>query len=308
MRNRFIVIVLGAAILGAFGACDRKKPVEKVYTDTYTSGDLKIAADESFAPIIDQELYIFKNDNPKANTEAIYCSETDVTKLLLKDSVEFAFLSRDLTPDERSALSQHNASPVTSKFALDAVVVIVNQASTDTATSVEELKRMLKGQIKTDRNIVFDNPNSSLVRYLKELTGEKDFNHKNIYALKSNKEAIKYVAENPGAIGIVGFSWVDDPDADYAATVKKVKILAIKDENNKKDPGTYFRPSQSTLFLKQYPLQRSLYVVNCTNRKGLGTGLELFVEGDKGQRIILRSGLLPFIMPEREISIHSNKL
>ena len=308
MRNRLVWILAGGIIAVTSGACNRAKPVEKIYTDTYTSGDLKIAADESFAPIIDQELYIFKNDNPKANTQAIYRSETDVTRLLLKDSVEFAFLSRDLTPDERSALSQHNAAPVTSKFALDAVVVIVNQASPDTATSVEELKKILKGQAKTDRNIVFDNPNSSLVRYLKELTGEKDFNHKNIYALKSNKEVIKYVAENPGAIGIVGFSWVDDPDADYAAAVKKVKVLAIKDENNKKDPVTYFRPSQSTLFLKQYPLQRSLYVINCTNRKGLGTGLELFVEGDKGQRIILRSGLLPFLIPEREITIHSNKL
>jgi len=82
----------------------------------------------------------------------------------------------------------------------------------------------------------------------------------------------------------------------------------VRDENSKKDPNQYFMPSQSTLFLKQYPLQRSLYMVNCTGRKGLGAGLEQFISGYKGQRIVLRSGLLPAQIPERNIAVHSNKL
>ena len=306
MRNSF-VFMLGAAVLAGSVSCKSNAPA-KNYNDTYTSGSLSLVADESFAPIIGQELYIFKNDNPQADPRVTYHSESDAIKLLLSDSVRFAFLSRDLTVAERNTLTQHNLPAVSSKFAIDAITIIVNQASADTATSVEEIKKMLRGQAKTDRSIVFDNPSSSLVRYLKELSGVSDFNQKNIYALKSNKEVIKYVSENPGAIGIAGFSWVDDPDADYADAVKKVKVLAVKDENNKTAPNQYFRPSQTTLYLKQYPLQRSLYMVNCTGRKGLGAGLELFVEGDKGQRIILRSGLLPVLIPERNITIHNNKL
>jgi phosphate transport system substrate-binding protein len=308
MKNNFILIMLGVAILGALGACNRKQPAEKIYTDTYNSGDLKVVSDESFEPIIDQEVYIFKNDNPKANPILSYSSENNIVNLLLKDSVEMAFLSRDLTNDERAVLTQHNQYAEVSKFAVDAVAVIVNQGAADTAISVTELKNMLHGQSGADRSIVFDNPNSSLVRYLKDLTVAKDFNLKNVYALKSNKEVIKYVAENPKAIGIVGFSWIDDPDADYADAVKKVKILAVGDSTNKQGVIQYFRPSQTTLFLKQYPLKRSLYVVNCTGRKGLGAGLELFIKGDKGQRIILRSGLLPFIIPGRDIVIHNDKL
>jgi phosphate transport system substrate-binding protein len=53
---------------------------------------------------------------------------------------------------------------------------------------------------------------------------------------------------------------------------------------------------------------RSLYVVNCTGREGLGTGFEYFIEGERGQRIILRSGLLPVLIPHRDIVIHSDKL
>ena len=307
MKSNLILIILGVAILEILGGCNRKQPAEKVYTDTYTSGSLKVVSDESFAPIIDQEIYIFKNDNPKANPILSYNSEKDIVNQLLKDSIEMAFLSRDLTNDERTVLTQHNQYAEVSKFAVDAVAIIVNQAVADTAISVDEIKKMLHGESGTDRSIVFDNPNSSLVRYLKDLTGAKNFNLKNIYALKSNKEVIKYVASNPKAIGIIGFSWIDDPDADYADAAKNVKILAVGDSTNKQGVMQYFRPSQTTLFLKQYPLKRSLYVVNCTGRKGLGAGLELFIKGDKGQRIILRSGLLPFIIPGRDIVIH-NKL
>ncbi|MFI5161887.1 MAG: PstS family phosphate ABC transporter substrate-binding protein [Sphingobacteriales bacterium] len=308
MKSNFILILLGVTFLAILGACNRKKPAEKVYSDTYTSGDLKVASDESFAPIIDQEIYIFKNDNPKANPILSYGTENSIVNLLLKDSVEMAFLSRDLTNDERAVLAQHNQFAEVSKFAIDAVAVIVNQAAPDTAITVDQIKKMLRGEAGTDRNVVFDNPNSSLVRYLKDLTGQKGFDQKNTYALKSNKEVIKYVAANPKAIGIVGFSWIDDPDADYAEDVKKVKLLAVGDSIKKQGVTQYFRPSQTSLFLKQYPLKRSLYVVNCTGRKGLGAGLELFIKGDKGQRIILRSGLLPFIIPGRDIIIHNDKL
>ena len=306
MSRLIKVFSLCFILLVAVAACKRTVPA-KNYNDTYTSGSLPLVADESFAPIVDQELYIFKNDNPNAHPEATYRSENDAVRMLMNDSVRFAFLSRRLTPDEVNLLSRRKNLPVvTREFAMDAVVVIVNEASTDTSTSVGEIKKMLQGQAKSDRSIVFDNPNSGLVRYLKTLAGVTDFKEKNIYALKSNKEVINYVSQHPEAIGITSFSWMDDPDANYADAVKKVRILSVKNEDSKTAPNQYFRPSQTTLYLKQYPLQRSLYVVNCTGRKGLGTGLELFVEGDKGQRIILRSGLLPTIIPERNIMIHSN--
>ncbi len=306
MKNRIILPALGLLALFAFETCKQNKPDKD--TDTKDSGEAVFVSDESFAPILDQELYIFKSNYPKAKPTMVYRSENGVVKMLTADSSRFGFLSRDLTKDELTEIKSHNLSAVVKKFAVDAIAIIVNEASPDTATTVGEIKKMLAGQTKTDRNIVFDNPNSSLVRYLKEFSSQTDFKQKNIYALKSNKEVIEYVSTHPDAIGITGFSWVNDPDADYAAAAKKVKILAIRDENSKTVPTAYFRPSQETLYLKQYPLLRYLYIVNCTGRTGLGHGFEYFIESDKGQRIILRSGLLPINIPERNIIIHSNKL
>ncbi len=64
-----------------------------------------------------------------------------------------------------------------------------------------------------DKNIVFDNPNSGLVRYLKELLGNTTFKQKNIYALKSSNK--DNMSEHQRYC-ITGFSWLNDPDKDYA--------------------------------------------------------------------------------------------
>ena len=308
MKNRFIVTLLLSLLLAVvFQSCKRSNP-GKNYTDTYKSGSVQFVSDESFAPILDEEFYIFKNDNPKAEPKIVYRPENLAVKYLLEDSSRCAFLSRKLDADEIKTLQAHNLPVIQNVFAKDAVAVIVNESSNDTLTSVNEIKKMLAGQAKTDKSIVFDNPNSSLVRYLKDFSGQKDFKQKNIYALKSNKEVIEYVSKHPEAIGITGFSWLNDPDADYAAEAKKVKVVLVKDENNTTDPNTYFRPSQETLYKNQYPLKRDLYIVNCSGRKGLATGFELFIRDDKGQRIILRSGLLPVAIPGREITVRNNKL
>ena len=166
---------------------------------------------------------------------------------------------------------------------------------------------MLNGRTKLDKNIVFDNPNSGLVRYLKEFSGNKEFKQKNIYALKSNKEVIKYVSQHPNAIGIVGFSWLNDPDKDYADAVQKVKIVGVMDDVSKAASKQYFTPSQNTLALKQYPLTRNLYILNCTGQFGLGMEFVAFLISDRGQRIILKSGLLPDDIPPREINSNTVK-
>jgi len=267
----------------------------------------RIVVDESFRPIVDEELYIFKSlyvdMHPIGDVTPIvtYAPESNAVAKFLDDSVRLAVLARDLTPAEYKVLHQHNSNPVIRPFATDAIALIVNESSNDTTITLSEIKKMLNGDTKKDRNIVFDNPNSGLVRYLKDLAGNSALHQKNIYSLKSNKDVIKYVSLHPDAIGIVGFSWLNDPDKDYADAVQKVKIVGIKDDITKNAENLYFTPSQNTLALKQYPLTRTLYLLYGTSK--LGNEFDAFLTGDSGQRIILKSGLLPFDIPGRQIII-----
>lgn len=296
------------AVFGTFiilQSCEQKPAAVQV-KETESTGSATFVVDESCQPIVDEEKYVFSQQNSEAKITLLYRPENAALRMLLNDSVRFAILTRELRDDEIKILKGRNLSAQQYRFAIDAITLIVNKTSNDTLTSVGEIKKMLNGGTKTNVNIVFDNANSSLVRYLKEFSGNKDFKLKNVFALKNNKEVIKYVSEHPGAIGITGFSWLNDPDDDYKAAVQNVKIVSVKDEASKTAPNEYFAPSQNTLALKQYPLTRGLYVINCTGKRGLGTGFAYFMLNERGQRIILRSGILPEIIPEREIKIKNS--
>jgi len=293
--------LLAAALLmlAVFQNCKQKPSGNN--GDKPAVNETKIVVDESFQPIVDEELYVFKALYEKEKPVVTYAPENTAINLLLDDSVRIAILSRDLSPQEYKALNARNAKPYVSRFAIDAITLIVNQASNDTTITVSQIKKMLNGEANQDKNIVFDNPNSGLVRYLKNMSGNNAFKQKNIYALKSNAEVIKYVALHPDAIGIVGFSWLNDPDKSYADAVSKVKIVGVMDDVTKNAEKQYFTPSQNTLALKQYPLTRNLYILR--NTSNLGLKFEAFLISDRGQRIILKSGLLPDDIPNRRINV-----
>jgi phosphate transport system substrate-binding protein len=63
------------------------------------------------------------------------------------------------------------------------------------------------------KGLVFDNPNSSTARYMKELAGIEEL-PKEVYSFKVNKDVVKFVSENDGMIGVVGLNWLYQPSPD----------------------------------------------------------------------------------------------
>ncbi len=306
MNKSVKLLILNFVLMAVVIGCKPKIQDKSKEEDSYHTGTEMVAADASFEPIVAEEAFVFKGIYPEANLKLSYLTENDVLRKLLNDTVRVAVLSRELDSNEVKILTKRTLPPETQPFAVDAIALIVNKRSNDTLTTVSDIKKMLAGNTKTDRNIVFDNPNGSLVRYLKAFAGNINLTQKNIYALRSNKEVLNYVSSHNDAIGIIGFSWLNDPDADYKAAVSNVKIVAVKDEASKAFGKAYYKPSQETLELKQYPLSRKLYIINCTGKLGLGRGFQDFLASERGQRIILKSGLLPHSIPQRLINIKDN--
>jgi phosphate transport system substrate-binding protein len=85
--------------------------------------------------------------------------------------------------------------------------------------------------------------------------------------------------------------------------VSGITVLAV--DNVKIDNGVkkYYMPTQSNIATGSYPLTRKLYVLNYSNRDGLGMGFATYIGAFEGQRIVLKSGLLPVEMPSREVNI-----
>lgn len=294
MKSAFFYIVLGSLALSSCSSNQKSQ--------TAVSGVRQILVDESFAPIIDDQYRVFESTYTQAKIELVYKPEIDLLNLFLQDSINVAIMSRKLLPNEARFFESKKIRIRTNRIATDAIALIGNYSSTDTTITVEEIKAIMQGKA-SNRRLVFDNPNSSTVRYLKELAGINNLPKQGVYSLNSNEEVIKYVNNNSGTIGVIGINWIMQPTKELESIVGKLKILAVKNEPGLAGSDSFYEPTQSNLALGLYPLSRELYIINCEGGPGLGTGFASFLAGERGQRIILKSGLLPDSIPTREIII-----
>ncbi|MHB1177946.1 MAG: PstS family phosphate ABC transporter substrate-binding protein [Daejeonella sp.] len=270
---------------------------------SYTSGKEKILVDESLAPIIEDQAYVFENTYADARLDLKMKPENELINLFLEDSAQVAILSRLLTPGERRHFENKKIEIRINRFAIDGIALITHNSAKDSTTTVEDVVKVLQGKNSGIVSLVFDNANSSTVRYFKELASVKELPAKGVYAMKSNSEVIKYVHDNPGSIGVVGVNWMVQPPVDLEKQVSELRILGVKNLAGKPGSDAYYKPDQNDIALELYPLTRSLYIINCEGGAGLGTGFASFIAGERGQRIVLKAGLLPDSIPSREINI-----
>ena len=299
-------------LLLTFAACRSK--VKDGYTDTPTSGLIPICVDESFEPILQQEIDVFESIYTQANVLPHYCNEIEAVSTLLKDSVRLAVTSRPLTREEQESFRLRKFFPREVKIAVDGIALIINNQNQDTLISLKELRKILTGEIgywqqlysqalPEKIEVVFDHSNSSTVRFaLDSICQGKAFS-KSLRAEHSNARVIDYVATHPAAIGIVGVSWLQNPeDSTRLSFLKQVKVMAVSREEQA-TPDNSYKPWQAYLALGQYPLRREIYVLLTDPRNGLASGLASFLASDRGQRIILKAGLIPQTQPVRVVNV-----
>ncbi len=290
---------LAIALIVMTASCQQSK----TEVQTYTSGREKILVDESLVPIIEDQIYVFESAYPNAKFDLISRSENELINSFLEDSAQVAILSRELTASERKHFESKNLQTRVNRFAIDGIALITHNSVQDSTATVDDIIRVLRGEKSSLGNLIFDNANSSTVRYFKDLAAVKVLPSKGVYALKTNTEVIKYVFENPGTIGVVGVNWIVQPPVDLEDEVSSLKILGVKNLAGKPGSDAFYKPFQNDIALQLYPLIRSLYIINCEGGPGLGTGFASFIAGERGQRIVLKSGLLPDSIPSREINI-----
>lgn len=272
--------------------------------ETLVAGKTTIYVDNTIQPIVEDVLAVFHSVYDRAHITQVNLTETDLVNALLKDTASVVVMPRLLTEAESNHFKNKKITPQITHFASDAVAFITNKSATDTVIDLEEILKVMRGQAsaKTGK-LVFDNPNSSTVQYLLKLAGVKTVPSQNVYSLKSNEDVIKYVRDTPGVIGIVGVNWLSQPSQKMAQYVTGITVLGV--DNVKIDKGVkkYYMPTQSNIATGSYPLIRKLYVLNYSNKNGLGMGFATYIGAFEGQRIILKSGLLPVEIPSREINV-----
>lgn len=300
--KKLVLLPLIFGLLAFLWSCNNQQPKEN---QTIVSGQLSVLVDETLVPIMEEQVAVFEHLYKQADVTLLVGQENQIISKLVNNDVEVVVLTRQLNEAEMKFFEARQFRPRVHRFATDAVALIVNKNSPDSVVHVDDIIRVLQGKQPAGHmnRLVFDNPNSSTVRLLKELAGVDSLPDKGVYAMKSNADVLKYVYETPQTTGVLGISWVVRPDSVLQTYVDGIKVLGVRNQAGQPGDDGFYKPSQSNLAEGRYPLSRSVYIINGEPRKSLGMGFAAFLTGLVGQRIILKSGLMPDSLPPRELII-----
>ena len=311
LKKIFILLVSIACI----AACN-KKPKNP---ETYSRGFISIAVDESFAPIIDSQIMVFESMYPEASIHPIYTTETQAIDMLVNDSVRLVVVTRPLREQEKAQLRERKLAARETQVALDAVALIVNPANMDSLMSILTFRQILNGEITEWKEInpnsnlgnirvVFDNNRSATVRFALDSVLRAPQMNATVFAQQNNTEVIDYVSRNPSALGVIGVNWIgNQADTTRMSFDQRVRVVAMSQSANA-TPANSFKPFQAYMVgfrdesgWNKYPMTRNVYIISTDPRMGLPTGFANFMASDRGQRIILKSGLVPAIVNQIRI-------
>ncbi len=313
MKKILVYFIGYVAIILFCISCNQSQNL--TYDETPTRGKIKISIDESFKLLLDTEIFVFTALYKYADIKPEYKPETDVINDFMNDSVRTIVAASKLTQNQTDFLLSKSIVPRTTTIAFDAIAFIINVNNPDSLIQVNHIKSVLAGNISKwedidkknklgNISVVFDNTKSANARYFLERLNLKKFPD-NCYTANSNDSVIEYVEKNKNAIGIISVNWIsENSDSVSNNFLNRIRVVGLTSEL---DPeGTsYYRPYPAYIADKSYPFIREVYMINRESFNGLGSGLISFVGGEKGQRIILKAGLVPATMPVRLVEMKS---
>lgn len=319
------------ATLVAISSCTPVKRGE------YAAGSGTVFCDEGFKNILDEEIEVFEFSYPEASIIPFYVSEQQAIDTLLADKTQSIIITHELTRDQIEFMkSKFKRIVRTNCIAVDAVALITNKDNPVQSLSMQEIGEILNGKItKWDQlarndsstiKIVFDNQGSSTVSYMRDkfMQGRKISDNPNAFAQQTNNQVFDIVKKDPSALGIISVSWLgEDLEAAKKVPVERrkenyanendtiatqlttqVNIMKISNptEKNDMDPEAY-KPYQLYINSGQYPLFRKVYMISTASNSTVLHSFYTFVTGFVGQKIISRTGIMPYHVNARVVNL-----
>jgi phosphate transport system substrate-binding protein len=299
------------SLLGCRGCSKNTDRKYRMENDLATRGIIYVAADESYKYILDEEKQVFEYIYPSAEIHIIYSDEKTAFENAIADSVRLVVASTADNNLMDSYLQKRNIKKRVLAVGRDAVVVITNKNNRVKKLQLRHLIAIVSGKITNWKqvadslpdkpiHVMYDSERSGLARYMAQnyLGGSGTLTGK---AADSTFQLIQQVESDEGAIGLIGFNFISDyHDKRTYELANRVKVLQMSEL---RDTIKYCFPSQTTVADSTYPLIRRMMIINKEGKMGLGTGFVSFIAGPKGQRIMLKAGIVPQWIPTREIEI-----
>jgi phosphate transport system substrate-binding protein len=286
-----IGVLLCMVLLTAGCKSYRQQDAEK--PDTPIRGTIHISADESFKPVIDEQVQVYESNHPDARIIVHYKPEAECLKDMLIDSIRMVMVTRASSAIEKSIVADSLKTELKETvIARDAIAVITHPESEDSFFTMNEIKDILRGRFNKNLIPVFDGVKAtSTIRYIIDSVLRGDTLTPKAVAARSSEGVVDYIARTPGTIGFIGVSWVGNKeDTAQLGFLKKVKICYLESVNIKE---RYVIPLQVNIADRNYPMVRDLVYILKEKYVGLGHGFSVFLAGEIGQLIFKRAYLMP---------------
>lgn len=333
MKYQINILLLSVLLLGlGVSSCGEIKK------GAYAKGSDNIFCDDGFKNILEEEIEVFEFTYPESSILPFYVSEQEAIDTLLSDNTQAIIVTKELTKDQIAYMKNKYKRIVRQKcIAVDAVALITNKQNNIESLSMEEIGEILNGKITrwsqlggndtTTIKIVFDNPGSSTVSYMRDRflpPNAKISDNPNAYAQKNNASVFDVVKKDKDALGIISVSWLGDDlsaaqnvpieqryedyknEKETVATelTTEVNVLKVSNpvEDNDFNPIAY-KPYQVYINSGEYPLFRKVYMISTASKSSVINTFYMFVTGFAGQKIITKTGILPAEMNLRVVEL-----
>jgi phosphate transport system substrate-binding protein len=258
-----------------------------------------ISVDESFKPVIDEQIKVYESSNSDIKIIAQYKPEAECLRDLKVDSINMVIATRISSEYEDAFLSDSlNVIAKNRVIARDAIAVIVHPLSDNSFFTMKELKEILTGKFKKNLVPVFDGVKATgTVRFIVDSVLRGDSLSPIVKGVRGSGQVVDYVANTPNAIGFVGISWVGNrEDTMQSGFLKRVKLAMIESLDSTKE---FILPVQANIYYQRYPMVRDLVCIVKVNAniENKGAKFANFMAEQRGQLIFRRAYLKPVQMP-----------
>jgi phosphate transport system substrate-binding protein len=303
--NKYLITLLSLPTMMFWAACDSESQKETattpVTTTTLISGHLNVAADDTFKPLLGTTVEVFEALHPEATIAVDYQAQEKSFQELIQGKVDVVIAGRTLLPHEEAQLFENRLIPKTNQIASDALALVVSPQYPDSLIKLETLAAILQG--KLSGQLVCDKSNSGNMIFLKNYFELPD-RIAQVAAAGSDSAVLEYIKTHPKAIGLIGMGMISDfEDPKVKKRLSEVKVLSVQYKDSTGAEVVSY-PSQDHLATDKYPFQRRIYLINLDGKTNLGTGFASFVVSQRGQRIVLKAGLMPYTLPTRQLLIN----
>ncbi|MCK6526546.1 phosphate ABC transporter substrate-binding protein [Myxococcota bacterium] len=281
-RTRWIA----ALALGLLAACARPPEPEGAAAGATTS--ITVKGSDTLVQLGQRWAELYMAAHPEATVQVTGGGSGTGISALINGTTDICQASRAMKESERVAVKEkRGVDPVEIPVALDGLAVYVHESNPVPSLSVEDLRALYLGQVKSWKEVggpdakvvLYGRENSSgTYGYFKEHVLEEGDFAPEVQTLPGTAAVADAVAKDPNGIGYGGVA--------YARGIRLVPI-------SKEKGGEAVAARLEEVESGRYPLSRSLYWYTAGAPSGLAAAFRDYALSPEGQKVVSEVGYYP---------------